>query len=238
MKRFIPILGLFLLLLSAVPSLSAGPSPLGNPLSNGDIQNIVEQQSPEWIYPSNAYNVWQCTHDGTLEDFENGGGTEHPDTCVHNPYVNDSCIWDVDDHVGLSDFGFLNAGNSATYTRCNVSDSFNNFGGDNKTFDAQIFAPTKNIVVTYTDTLGRTVTPTPVANGSGWRWTVCVLDDNNGPFVEIPSSNGGQGLRVDGTITITATKKTNSISVFYSVWGWLREFSSLTHCPNPYQPGG
>jgi hypothetical protein len=219
--------------LGASSVLSAGPQPLGNYLLQGDTQDPVEQLSPDWKYASNGYNNWQCTHDGTFEEYQAGAGTEHPDNCIHNPWRAEHCTWDVDDHAGISDWGYLNSGVTIIYPRCYVADSAGNHGGDDKIFDVFVWAPSKNLNVQLTDTLGNVYTPTPVANGNGWAWIICAREHLNGPFALIPNSNGGIGLRVDGNLTITATKKTNGVVVYFSTWGWLREFSSITNCTYP-----
>lgn len=212
------------------PLRAGGPQPLGNPANTGNIQNPVEQLSPDWRYSSNAYNIWQCTHDGTYEEYQAGGGVEHPDNCTYNPYVSEHCIWDVDDHSGSSDWGYLNSGISVVYKQCYIADDADNFGGDNKIFDVKVWAPNKSLIIKMVDSLGNNYNPIPIIDGSGWSWIICARENIAGPFNTIPNSNGGQGLRVDGNLTVTATKKVNNVVIYFSAWGWVREFTSLKNC--------
>jgi hypothetical protein len=68
MRRII-LFAVALALFAAPLSVSARPQRLGNYQLAGDTQDPVEQLSPDWRYPSNGYNQWQCTRDGTLEEY-------------------------------------------------------------------------------------------------------------------------------------------------------------------------
>jgi len=224
MKKIFAGLALALLVVSPV---MAAPSPLTIERSYTSHATFVEQESPDWIYPDNGYNMWQCLNDGTYEEYLAGGGTPHADNCVHNPTP---CLWDVDDLDYDVGWGYLKAGTTATGTKCVITDDGNGkaggWGGDQKTVEARVYAPVSTLTVTLTDTLGHSWTATPVRQGNEYRYAICETETVAGPF------NGGTGLRVDYTLSITAgSRNVRDIVVHFQQYGWLPYFTS--DC-NPY----
>jgi hypothetical protein len=213
-----------ILALTLAGSGASGPQPLAIAHVAGDIQGVVEQESPDWRYASNVYNAWRCTHD---ED-----GTEHPDTCVHNPTP---CTWDADDHDLSSGFGSLERGASASASICSIADGYDNSGGDDKGVDVWLWSPQRTLTVALTDNLGHAWTAVPTVERNGWRYAICYREREVGPFPELAGTNGGTGIRIDYTLTVSAARKTNGIGAYFQTWGWLRDVA--TGCPNPYQPG-
>jgi hypothetical protein len=214
----------------------AAPSPLTINRSWTSHAYIVEQESPDWRYPNNGYNLWQCTHDGTFEEYQAGTGIEHPDNCVHNPTP---CLWDVDDLDYDSGWGFLKAGATATGSKCVIADDGNGrpggWGGDRKTVEAHVYAPVSSLTVRLTDSRGHLWTAVPVAQGKNlYRYSICETEDEPGPFEIIPDSNGGTGLRIDYTLSVTAgSRNVRDVVVHFQSFGWLTYFTSAC---NPYVP--
>lgn len=234
MKRLSGLAFLVAVLLGTSGALAAGPQPLTMQDDFVQLQDPVENQSPEWDYASNGYNMWQCTHDGTFEEYLAGGGTTHADNCVHNPT---RCIWDADDYYAKEGYGYLAAGATVTATLCIIADQHvdgGGYSGEDKTADVWVYSPAKTLTVRMTDSTGQTWLASPVPNGSGWDYIICYRRDEPGPFPEIPNSNGGHGLQFDYTLSITATKKTNAVVARFQVWGWLRRYQ--TTCENIYAP--
>lgn len=237
MKRLMGAVAIAAALFSFQPVVAGGQNPLAPWRGQGDIQDPVEQQSPDWKYPDNAYNIWQCTHDGTYEEYQAGGGVVTADNCVHNPTRADNppCIWDADDHWYVEEVGMLDRGLAVTFHLCRIDDSSWNCCNQS-TFEFEVSAPGNTITVTGYDTLGHIWNPTPVPSDNRLLWTVCQYDDYIGPFDPIANSNGGYGKRVDAYVTITANRKTNAVGIMAQTWVWLRDFTSTT-CPNPNWPG-
>jgi len=208
------------------------PQPLAIGHASGNIQDPVEQLSPDWDYASNVYNMWRCTHDGTEQDMADGTGTEHADSCVHNPT---RCVWDDDDHDLSAGSGYLATGATTRATICSIADGADNTGGDDKTAEAWVYSPQRTLAVTMTDTRGHSWTAVPIANKNGWDYLICIREQEPGPFPLIDGSNGGTGIRIDYTLTVTASRKTNGIAAYLQTWGFVRDL--LTPCPNVYWPG-
>lgn len=185
----------------------------------GSVNDPVEQESPDWQYASNAYNIWRCTHYGTEQDMLDGTGTDHPDNCVHNKT---GCIWDVDDGVEAVGGATLVTGQALQGSECVITDSYDNFGGDNKLTIFSASAPNKSITVIASDSSGRSWTLQPIANKNSFRWYLCIGEPPNQVYGPIENSNGGTGNKVIYTLTITALKKIQNVSAGITVWGWLK----------------
>lgn len=167
---------------------AAGPDLFYWGTSGGDLQTPVEQQSPlPWDDATN----------------------------VVNPTV---CSWDVDDLHYIGGGGNLTANQPETATVCLIADgsSYDGPYANNKTVYATALSPSGDLDVTLTNSLGQTWPADKVYYPSNHRWsyTVCTVDLTGRPFTnwadtypEIPESNGGRGIRVDYTITVTAAKK-------------------------------
>jgi hypothetical protein len=219
--------------LGSSSTFAGGPTPLTIQRAYTSHATIVEQESPHWAYPDNGYNQWHCTHDGTFEEYQTGAGTEHPDNCVHDPT---GCTWDVDALDYDTGHGYLRAGSTATGSKCVIADDGNGkpggWAGDRKTVEAHVYAPVPTLTVRLADNRGHSQTAEPVSAGNGYRYAVCLTEDEPGPFDPIPDSNGGTGLRIDYTLSVTAgARNVRDIAVHFQSFGWLPYFTS--QC-NPY----
>jgi len=187
--------GLAIIGIFALPAAATGrPRPLTFVAGTSDYQPVVEQQSPNFFHAP-------CSGGA-------GDGCD-PSTWVVNPLRSAPCAWDVDDHfVYSAGSGYVEAGTSASVSVCVVADANDNYGGDDHMLKASVWAPTPNLTVTLADDQGVSLTLAPVPDGNGYRWDACRVDHTAGPFHEIPGSNGGVGLLVWHTLTVTAPDRT------------------------------
>lgn len=165
--------------------------------TNAGLNDPVEQQSPDWNYASNAYNLWRCTH---AED-----GTPHPDNCVHNPTP---CTWDTDDYLLRSATGDIASGQTVTVSACFIAD------GHPDNISAGVLGKAG---------LSVSVNGTPVASapdGRLRRWQYCAVDQSPGPYPSIEGSNGGVGLVVPVALSITntTTKAIRDVGAGVHLW--------------------
>jgi len=194
--------GLFcaLMLALAGPAAANSPQPLMFGVLGQDLQNPVEQQSPNFMQ-------YDCGSNGTPTN----RGCD-PSTWVNNPT---SCVWDVDDYIDVTGYGTLNG--TASGSLCIVADGLNYIGGDNHPIQVRVTAQSQNLVVTLKNDQGVSVVagrPTPFAGGTGggnWAYTICTSDLTSGPYATIADSNGGTGRIVNYTLTVSSAKKTNGV---------------------------
>jgi len=174
--------------------IAAPPRALAFAVDHLQIQDIVEQQSPDYFL--NDQNPFYCTHD--LD------GTPHPDTCVHNPT---DCGWGPDDSESRTGTGLVTAGSTISTTMCIVWDGSVSSGVNKHIFKAFVNAPSLGLTVTLSDSHGNSWQANPVAMGNGYRWTICHNDQTPGPYPTIPDSNGGYGVIVTYTFTVAGLSK-------------------------------
>lgn len=143
------------------------------------IQQPVEQQSP---------------------DFFGGPGT-HPETWVTNPTP---CDWDVDDAQSWAGSGAIAANASVSTSLCVVSDGLYSFA-HYEVAQASIHASTDRLVVTLSNDQGQSWLVPAAPSGHDFNYVLCLAQLRPGPYPTIDGSNGGYGIRVTYTLTITTT---------------------------------
>jgi hypothetical protein len=163
-----------------------------------DIQNPVEQQSPNYFYCGGTIGPINCAFD--------------PSTWVNN---HTGCAWDVDDvYSDLASSGLVRANSTATDSHCLITD-----GRVFHKIQIMVQAPTSALTVKLENTAGLSWTVPAVKAGSAYKYALCVSDDTPGPYIVIDGSNGGTGRLVNYTLSITnATKRdVKSIMAEYQI---------------------
>jgi hypothetical protein len=177
---------------------AAAPGPLAFSLMENQISSVVEQQSPTYFYAP-------CSN--------GAGGPENcdPSTWVTNPFSDEPCVWDVDDHFLMSGAGNVNAGATATGRICMIADGDTVIGDPSQDhmLRATVWAPSSTLTVTLRNDHGAAITMAPQADGkNGWRYYACVVDHTPGPYPAIAGSNGGVGVKVHWQLAVTAGART------------------------------
>jgi hypothetical protein len=189
MKRT-PILLILLALLMLVPASAQAAGPLVFLRTNLQGSAWIEQQS--------------------IPPFPNCTDT----TCVHYPYPPEpplSCNWDVDDWSRFEAYGTQPKGATSSVSTCVVADGYENYGGDNHRISVKVYAATPGMTVTLTNSQGLSWSMIPVYDSSLhlYLWTMCIFDRTGYPnpidwYPVIAGSNGGTGIPVTYTLTLTA----------------------------------
>lgn len=207
MKRLLILTGVVALAAASIsPALAAKPrASSGNavfawgPTTNRSLASIVEQQSPDYFY--NGQSSYYCTH---YED-----GTEHPDTCVHNPTT---CVWSEDDELVNGSYGVLKQG-TTSFTDCMIADNTQIMPPTSITgthvLGLSVVAATPDLIVQVTyQPQNVTFTFTPQLVNGSYEYRGCIV----GPIPDgdqlqpIAGSNGGWG--VQESITTLTTNPT------------------------------
>lgn len=176
---------------------AASPQPMSFALTGTtDTQYPVEQQSPGYFYDQD----WS-TQDSWVTN---------PYKYIPSPspgYVQDICLWDVDDQIHYSTSGKLAPGASALVTICVVADQYDNFGGDDHMLTVKASNTTPDIAISLTSDQGFSTALTPVKVGKSYEWKTCKVDHTPGPYPTIENSNGGTGKLVKYTVKVTNTSR-------------------------------
>ena len=170
------------------PSASAAGSTSWGWQQAQNIQQPVEQQSPNFFFCGGALGPVNCAFD--------------PSTWVSNPT---GCVWDMDDYIDVSGNGDLPKGQTMSTTTCAVADGFDNYGNDNHPVEVLVTAPTNALTVTLVNDFGVSFTATPVYSRAAraWQFQICTRDTTPGPFPVIDGSNGGTGTIVNWPRSVT-----------------------------------
>ena len=184
-----------LLGVAVIAVVAIGFAPVAHAASTGwtwqrrdDIQQPVEQQSPNFFDCGGSLGPVYCA-------FE-------PSTWVGNPT---SCIWDVDDYIDMFGSGTLAKDQAVSTTVCAIADGYDNFAVDNHPVEVLTTSGTDALLVTLTSDNGVTFTATPQYDkvNRGWTYRICTADATPGPYPVIDGSNGGTGVVVNWTLTVT-----------------------------------
>ena len=183
-------------LLSAVPA-SAGPSTF---VFRQDFQQVSS-----WIEQQSQPQFPDCTLT----------------TCVHRPLPPEpplNCHWDVDDWGRVEGFGTLPKLTSASGSTCVVADGYDHghsppgspyWGQGDHRISVKVFAPRPDMTVTLSNSQGLSWNIPATPNGNGYAWLFCMYDMTGQPnppswYPVIPGTNGGTGIPVTYTLTLTA----------------------------------
>lgn len=173
-------------------------------------------------------------------------GTQHViDYKTQDPWVTNptQCMWDTDDYYEYSTTGSsLSPGTSAGFNECSYESTSeattpNPNTRKNNVMHAAFFnisAPSPNLKVTKTfswDGGSQTFIATPVLNPTSKRYEYkqCMIVNSvaNGQWAAVPGSNGGYGVPVTITTTVSnPTSRTISKIGGYVRYGWQQFYGA------------
>ena len=184
---------------------------------SGDIQQPVEQESPNFFFCGGSAGPLNCAFD--------------PSTWVTNPT---GCAWDVDDYTDLLGANAIAKDQTVSTSVCAVADGYDNYGFDNHPVQTVTTASTDALVVTLASDNGSSFTAIPQYDKASRAWTyrICTVDRTPGPYPVIDGSNGGTGIVVNWTLTITnaSGQPQRKVTSMLQLGGWgLFD----TGCPAP-----
>jgi hypothetical protein len=148
---------------------------------------------------------------------------------IRNPT---DCAWNDQDDIADQGSGSLRAGETTTRTLCLIAD-YDDSGCPTcifpKAIVANVYASRGSLAsVKLTNDRGNSWTFTPDSKGTV---AACVADpvadlfnvaiggDLSTTYPEVPGSNGGRGLQVNYTLTITAAKRISSLMAYLEIHG-------------------
>lgn len=175
-------------MMATVSPVSAAPQALEFDLFGRQQDTYVEQQSPA-VFNHQSPESWL--------DF-------CPEECVKNITT---CNWDVDDHEDYHAGGTLQANTTISITDCIVWDGAYNWAHYEK-IQAHVHGKTAGWSAELTNSLGESWPLEPVYDSAqrNYSATVCLSIRRDHPvdgYPEIPGTNGGRGIPVDYTLSMT-----------------------------------
>lgn len=210
------VCGLFF---ATILALSAGAAAAKPPQSSSGATPFVFQELQHDYFSAVDYESGTPVCDPTSP---NSTGTCDPTQDVYNPAVPGDpvlpasvsppapCAWDSDDALSIAGTGDLAAGASASYTFCVIHDSFDHpeYSSHPTAFRVDSPSPSLLLRISYDYDPSYTVTsgpPTRLPDGT-YEYRLCYqvrVGVVGQVFPVIDYSNGGTGVRVQTTVTLT-----------------------------------